>query len=360
VVNAIRSLSDKPIRYTLSIPFVKWGCYTQESRWKIMFTKCLSFGFGLVVLLLAACTTQYPESCPSTTPVGLLDAEEIAGDDRLPFRFPLDESTIDGALFFGWFGVSNECPANATDCFSYPVRMFHAAEDYKRPPGTPVYAMADGRISFSGTEGGYGWLIIIDHPQANLYSLYGHLSPSRWKLGAGTAVKRGDLIAYLGDSSENGGSVESPVVPHLHFGIRAGQTADYPAKGEWRYMAGWIRLCPQDLGWLQPSLIITSQTIPVGGYSQPKVGFLTRWGSELLITSLYTIAGVCMLAFAFRKRSLFFLLLPGVFMIVAGFVFHSNGMIGTYILLVIGVIMTALGILLFILPSKRAERSSTS
>ena len=54
-----------------------------------MFTKGLSFGFSLVVLLLAACTTQYPESCPSTTPVGLLDAEEIAGDDRLPFRFPL-------------------------------------------------------------------------------------------------------------------------------------------------------------------------------------------------------------------------------------------------------------------------------
>jgi len=67
-----------------------------------------------------------------------------------------------------------------------------------------------------------------------------------------------------------------------------------------------------------------------------------------------------MLAFAFRKRSLFFLLLPGVFMIVAGFVFHSNGMISTYILLVIGVIMTALGILLYILLSKRAERSSSS
>ena len=41
-----------------------------------------------------------------------------------------------------------------------------------------MYAIADGEISFSGSKGGYGWLIIIDHPQANLYSLYGHLSPA--------------------------------------------------------------------------------------------------------------------------------------------------------------------------------------
>ena len=222
----------------------------------------------------------------------MANANEIASDDSLPFRFPLDESPIDDNLYFGWFGVSNECTPDIVDCYEYPERKFHAAEDYKRPAGTPVYAMADGTISFSGRAGGYGWLILIDHPQANLYSLYGHLSPSRWKLKAGTDVERGDLIAYLGDSDENGGSKEQPLDTHLHFGIRAGQTADYPAKGEWRYMGGWIKLCPQDVGWLQPSLVITSQEIPAGGYPQPKVGFLTRWGLDLLIASLCTIGGV--------------------------------------------------------------------
>ena len=116
------------------------------------------------------------------------------------------------------------------DCYEYPERKFHAAEDYKRLAGTPVFAMADVTISFSGSAGGYGWQILIDHPQANLYSLYWHLSPSRWKQKTGTEVKRGDLIAYLGDSDENGGSQEQPVETHLHFGIRAGQTADYPPK----------------------------------------------------------------------------------------------------------------------------------
>ena len=151
------------------------------------------------------------------------------------------------------------------DCYKHPVRLFHAAEDYKRPAGTPVYAMADGRISFSGTAGGYGWLILIDHSQANLYSLYGHLSPSRWKLASGTEVKRGDSIAYLGNPDENGGSAESPLEPHLHFGMRAGQTADYPSPGEWRFMAGWIRPCPHDLGWLQPSGSSLARKSPPAG-----------------------------------------------------------------------------------------------
>jgi len=308
-------------------------------------------GLCLAVLLLTGCSTQYPQSCPSSTPIGLIDAEEIANDDSLPFRFPLDESTIDYALYFGWFGVSNECPPNMPDCYKHPFLQFHAAEDYKRPAGTPVYAMADGRITFSGTAGGYGWLIIIDHPQSNLYSLYGHLSPSRWKLPSGTDVKKGDLIAYLGDPDENGGSAKIPLEPHLHFGIRVGQRVDYPGRGEWRWMAGWIRLCPQDLGWLQPSLVITSQEIPAGGYSQPQVGFLIRWGQELLIISIYMIGGAGMITFAIRKKKRFFLIFPGVIVTAAGIVFLNKGLVSTYAVLVIGILMLAFGIFRYVRQS---------
>ena len=313
-----------------------------------MFTSRLLVYLLLAVLLLAGCTTEYPVSCPQSTPIGLIDADEIARDDSLPFRFPLDESMVDYNLFFGWFGVSNECTPDIQDCFKFPDVKYHAAEDYRRPAGTPVYAMADGQISFSGTAGGYGWLIIIDHPQANLYSLYGHLSPSRWKLPFGAKVEKGDLIAYLGDPDENGGSAESPLKPHLHFGIRAGQMQGYPSRGEWRYMAGWIRLCPQDLGWLQPSRVITGQAIPAGGYPQPEVGFLTRWGLELLIIGIYTIGGVGMLFFAVRRKLHFLLLLPGILVIAAGVVFHYQRILGTCALLIIGIFMFASGTVLFI------------
>jgi len=303
----------------------------------------LWIGLGMLFLLLSACSTQYPETCPSSTPVGLANADEIASDESLPFRFPLDESPIDDNLNFGWFGVSNECTPDIVDCYEYPDRLFHAAEDYKRPAGTSVYAMADGIISFSGPAGGYGWLILIDHPQANLYSLYGHLSPSRWKLAAGTEVERGDLIAYLGDSDENGGSKEQPLVTHLHFGIRAGQITDYPAKGEWRYMAGWIKLCPQDVGWLQPSLVITRQEIPAGGYPQPKVDFLIRMGFDLILASLYTIGGVFFIL-TNRKKTRFLLLIPGFVAIVAGIIFQNKGLLRSNLLLVIGILILVVGI----------------
>jgi hypothetical protein len=160
-------------------------------------------------------------------------------------------------------------------------------------------------------------------------------------------VKRGDLIAYLGDPDENGGSKESPLEPHLHFGIRAGQMADYPSRGEWRYMAGWIRLCPQDLGWLQPSLIITSQNIPPGGYPQPEVGFLTRWGVELLIICFYVLCGSLMLYYAVRKNVAWLFFFPGAMVTLAGIVMHNNRMQGTYALLFIGIGLTALGTVLY-------------
>ena len=109
-------------------------------------------------MLLPACSTQYPQPYPSSTPVGLINAEEIARNGGLPFQFPLNESKVDDPLFYGWFGVSNECPPDKADCYHYPEIQYHAAEGYQPPAGTPVYAIADGRISYSGKAGGYGGL----------------------------------------------------------------------------------------------------------------------------------------------------------------------------------------------------------
>ena len=161
----------------------------------------------LLVFLISSCSPP-ATSCPEHPLTDLSGALAYAGDDQLEFQFPLDELGQD----------SDPSPAKfCTGGGMGSKRKYHAAEDYHLPAGSPVYTFADGEISFSGPMGGYGWLIIIDHPQANLYSLYGHLSPSRWYLESGTVVEKGDLIAYLGDSDENGGSKKNPLVTHLHF-----------------------------------------------------------------------------------------------------------------------------------------------
>lgn len=178
---------------------------------------------AIVCLLSAGCSGS-PEPCPPPVPVDLTGGEEFAEDPSLPFQFPLADYPAEGKGFVGGFGAGGSELAYAG--------KYHAAEDVARPAYTPVYAMADGRISFSGTAGGYGWLIIIDHPEANLYSLYGHLSSSRWHAEEGP-VSKGDLIAYLGDMEENGSDATYGYFPpHLHFGVRAGQRLDYPGSGE--------------------------------------------------------------------------------------------------------------------------------
>ena len=314
-----------------------------------MFNPCLLTSSILLILLLAGCA-QSSESCPSFSPVDLSDAEEFTRDDNLPFQFPLD-GRVYAAPFSTGFAAYGRVTRGGSSFYEY-----HAAEDSLQPAGTPVHAMADGQVSFSGPMGGYGWLIIIDHPQGNLYSLYGHLSPSRWRLKSGT-VEKGELIAYLGDSDENGGSAEHPMRTHLHFGVRAGQRSDYPGMGEWRWQAGWIKLCPQDLGWLQPSPIIISQNIPVGGFPEPAAGFMAKWGLEILFAGIYLFGGVCMLVYAIRKNKPFVLVIAGGVLIVAGLIFHSKGMKMSSALFAMAVLLSVIGIYKVIRHSTKMPRT---
>ena len=309
----------------------------------------LLIGSILLILLLAGCA-QSPESCPELPHADLSEAAAYAGDDRLPFRFPLDEVGGDEPLL----------PANFCEGSSGPEssRAYHAAEDFHRPAGTPVYAMADGEISFSGRMGGYGWLIIIDHPQVDVYSLYGHLSPSRWRMKSGP-VEKGDLIAYLGDPDENGGSAKNPLTPHLHLGVRAGQRADYSGMGEWRWQAGWIVPCPRDVGWLQPSAIITSQEIPAGGFPEPAAKLIPKWGTELLFTGIYIFGGACMAVYATKQDKPFVLVLSGGVLTAAGWIFRGKGARMGYVLFAMAVLFAAMGVYRFIRPSiKTADAQS--
>lgn len=286
-------------------------------------------------MLLVSCS-QAQESCPPPTTIDWQNLDDYASDESLPFQFPLADFRINQSG-----SKTNFLAVN--DSLTYSGKR-HAAEDVFHPAGTEVYAMADGSISYSGPAGGYGWLIIIDHPQANLYSLYGHLSPSRWKKESGDVAK-GELIAYLGDTHENGSSPKyGQLTPHLHFGVRAGQRANYPGTGEWRWQAGWVKPCPQDLGWLQPSVVISGQTIPAGGFTKPPVSFLARWGNELLFGSIYLIGGVCAMLFAIRKEKAWFSIIYGLFLLVPGYIFLSRGLMVSYALFLLGVFMAGFGI----------------
>lgn len=92
------------------------------------------------------------------------------------------------------------------------TREFHRGSDMKAKMKTPVYATADAIVEYAGyhKKSGYGHLVILQH-NYGFKTYFGHLNKVVVK--SGTFVKKGDLIAYTGNSGMSSG-------PHLHYEVR--------------------------------------------------------------------------------------------------------------------------------------------
>ena len=94
----------------------------------------------------------------------------------------------------------------------HPVRhrvLFHQGVDFAAPQGSPVVAVADGLVTFSGRKGGYGNLIEIRH--VNGYTTrYGHNSANL--VQEGQQVRQGQKIGAVGATGTATG-------PHVHFEV---------------------------------------------------------------------------------------------------------------------------------------------
>lgn len=94
---------------------------------------------------------------------------------------------------------------------------YHSGLDISAPQGTPVLALQPGWVVFTGTYGGYGNLVVLEHAQG-LHTWYAHNSvitrqPGEW-------VNPGETIALVGATGRATG-------PHLHFEVRVqGQAVD--------------------------------------------------------------------------------------------------------------------------------------
>ncbi|HVJ64477.1 MAG TPA: M23 family metallopeptidase [Bdellovibrionota bacterium] len=88
-------------------------------------------------------------------------------------------------------------------------RTLHSGLDIANYTGTPIYASADGTITYAGVRGGFGLVVKLDHGY-DLATLYGHLSEAL--VQDGQKVKRGELIARMGNSGRSTAS-------HLHYQV---------------------------------------------------------------------------------------------------------------------------------------------
>lgn len=106
----------------------------------------------------------------------------------------------------GWF----------TSKFGYRISPFtgrptmHQGLDIAAAPGSPVYAPADGVVSFAGYDAGYGKLVSIDHGYG-VITRFGH--NSQIFVEVGQKVHRRDVIAAVGTTGRSTG-------PHCHYEVR--------------------------------------------------------------------------------------------------------------------------------------------
>jgi len=119
-------------------------------------------------------------------------------------------------------GTKPPPPRQGTGTFAYPARgritsgfgrrwgKNHNGIDIALPTGTPVKAADGGTVTFSGRQGTYGYLVIIDHG-AGYTSYYGHNSKNL--VSKGDKVHKGQTIALSGNTGRTTG-------PHLHFEVR--------------------------------------------------------------------------------------------------------------------------------------------
>ncbi len=119
-------------------------------------------------------------------------------------------------------GTKPPPPRQGTGTFAYPARgritsgfgrrwgKNHNGIDIALPTGTPVKAADGGTVTFSGRQGTYGYLVIIDHG-AGYSSYYGHNSKNL--VSKGDKVHKGQTIALSGNTGRTTG-------PHLHFEVR--------------------------------------------------------------------------------------------------------------------------------------------
>ena len=87
--------------------------------------------------------------------------------------------------------------------------MMHNGIDIATRMDTPVVAPAEGIVSYVGYHNGLGKLLRINHGYG-LQTVYGHLS--KFNTQPGRRVKRGDVIAYVGNTGLSTG-------PHLHYEV---------------------------------------------------------------------------------------------------------------------------------------------
>ena len=153
----------------------------------------------LYVALTAAGETRryYRFTNPDETTVDYFDE-----NGRSAKKFLMRKPIVEGQLRSG-FGMRR-----------HPVLRYskmHTGIDYSNRIGTPILAAGNGTVISAAWDAGYGRRVEIQH--ANGYvTTYSHMSRFARNIQAGSRVRQGTIIGFLGNTGLSTG-------PHLHYEV---------------------------------------------------------------------------------------------------------------------------------------------
>jgi 4-aminobutyrate aminotransferase-like enzyme/Ser/Thr protein kinase RdoA (MazF antagonist) len=178
---------------------------------------------------------------------------EYSDNNIFEFKIKQLNQQNPNTLFAG--GYLETRPFYSTDAYkkesnSGPkYRSVHLGIDFWLKANTSIYSIFDGKV-FSllnnDNDKDYGPTLILEHQTNNgvtFYSLYGHLSKSSLQIsGKDQFIKKGDLLGFAGNASENGNWC-----PHLHFQLMLdmlGNKKDFPGVAFPDETEVWKSICP--------------------------------------------------------------------------------------------------------------------
>jgi murein DD-endopeptidase MepM/ murein hydrolase activator NlpD len=160
------------------------------------------------------------------------------------------QPTGSGRLESAKFGSTRTRQTNGHifPAFHEGVDIAATARDRKGIPTDPVYAVAEGRVTFVNTVGGnssYGKYVVVEHPDSSLgmvkkrdgtfepavvYTLYAHMADVRFGIRPGHPVASGAVLGTLGHTSST-----QPPIPldrsHLHWEVGVTLNSRFEIKG---------------------------------------------------------------------------------------------------------------------------------
>lgn len=91
----------------------------------------------------------------------------------------------------------------------YKIMKMHTGIDFTADIGTPIFATGDAVVEQAEIMSGYGQMVVLNHG-FGYKTRYAHVS--EYKCKPGQKVKRGDIIALVGNTGASVG-------PHLHYEV---------------------------------------------------------------------------------------------------------------------------------------------